>query len=768
MPAKKKTSKRKATRRKKTSASFPVKKWILILSLMAVCVLSVWVFYLDVQVREKFNGKKWAIPARVYAEPLTLYEGLRLSQADLVSELQAIGYEQVATAQPTAGQFYSAKQTVYLRTQGFHFWDGKTESMHLKVSFRQGVLSQLEAGDEFLVRLEPREIGSIYPQDGEDRILVNLTEIPPLLGEALIAVEDRDFARHYGVSLRGIFRAALANLKAGGVVQGGSTLTQQLVKNFYLSQERSFQRKAQELVMALILEWRYSKADILEAYINEVYLGQNGRRGIHGFGLAAQFYFNRPLEKLSVEQIALLVGVVKGASFYNPWRQSERAMERRNVVLALMHEQGLINDSTHQQSLRKPLGVVSQQSAAQSQYPAYLDLVKRQLLRDYKRQDLQSEGLKIFTPLSPRIQSLAERTVQSRLNQFEQNDADLQAGVLITKVGSGEVAAVVGDKNPRFQGFNRALDAKRPIGSLVKPFVFLTALKQPQQYAWNSVLDDSPLTIDLPNGDTWQPKNFSRENHGSPLMLEALTRSYNQSTARLGMALGVDAVIDTIEQAGFDGKLQPLPSVVLGALSMSPLEVSHLYHTLAADGVYTPLRAIYAVLDARNKPLRRYGLKSESRFTAEQSHLIHYGLQAVMQQGTGRGAYQNIPQNLMVAGKTGTTNNQRDSWFAGYSGDYLGVVWLGKDDNSPTRLTGSSGALSVWSQLMKSLPPQSVAQDTPENIVYHWVDQTSGKLSRDNCKNATLMPFVKGSEPTQQADCYQGNSGIGHWLKRIF
>lgn len=761
MPAKKR-AKRKNNKKKPSFFRSLLAKILL----LGTLVFAAWLVTLDFKVRAKFNGDKWDIPARVYSHALELYEGLALAQTDLVREFNALGYDRVARVS-RPGQFAANGSRVHFYTKGFDFWDQRQAPYQGVVQFQNNQIVALQAAGKVSARLEPVEIGSIYPQHGEDRVLVGLSEIPPLLGESLIAVEDKNFAYHHGFSIKGIARAFLTNLQAGEVVQGGSTLTQQLVKNFYLTHERSLWRKFQEVFMALLLEFHYSKADILEAYINEVYLGQSGPRGIHGFGLAAKHYFNRPLIALEPSQIALLVGLVKGATYYNPWVHQERATERRNTVLSIMFDNDLLTKFEYQYARQQPLGVASHPAGSRGRYPAYLDLVKRQLLQDYNENDLQAEGLRIFTTFSPMSQRLVEQVLSQRLDQFDPaKRQQLQGAAIVTKVGTGEVLAVVGDRNTGFSGFNRALDAKRQIGSLVKPFVYLSALET-HQYTLISPIDDSPLSLTLENGDIWSPKNFSRESHGLPWLLHALNFSYNQSTARLGLDVGVPAVLNTLQKAGLSERPQPLPSVLLGALSLSPLEVSELYHTLAADGVYTPLRSIDSVLDSNGNALKRYPLKSEARFDVQASHLIHYALQSTMRIGTGRSAYNSLPNNLMLAGKTGTTNNQRDSWFAGYSGEHLGVVWIGHDKNQPTQLTGSSGALKVWTDIFKQLPTRSLAQDTPENIEYFWIHETSGLQTNENCNNAVLVPFVTGTAPREVTHCGSGTS-LRRWFNQIF
>lgn len=746
-------------------------KWALIP--MGFAVLGV--VYLDYVVRSKFEGKKWALPARVYARPLELYAGLPLRRDAFLEELRGLGY-QFTGAADRPGQVSINGDWIRVHSRGFAFWDKQEPALAFAARFSgTGVVADLEDGrgrDLPLVRLEPQEIGGIYPAHMEDRLLVRLEDIPPLLGETLIAVEDRDFLRHHGVSLRSIARATLANIRAGGVVQGGSTLTQQLVKNFYLNQERSFVRKGLEALMALSLDARYSKAEILETYLNEVYLGQSGSRGIHGFALGAQHYFRQPLNELEVHQIALLVGLVKGASYYNPWRHPERATARRNLVLEVMAQSGLIDAREKELASQQPLELVSGGGDSLYSYPAFVELVKRQLQRDYRPEDLRSEGLRVFTTLSPTVQKAAETTLAARLRQLEENHrlpADsLQGAVVVESVGNGEILAVVGDRNGKYNGFNRALDARRAIGSLVKPAVYLTALSRPEQYSLITLLDDSEITVNSEGGQSWQPRNFSREAHGEVPLYQALSKSYNQATARLGTDLGVEDVVDTLRRLGLEEEIPPLPSLLLGAADLSPLQVSKLYQTIASEGIFTEQRAILSVLDARGQALKRYPLVSETRFDADVMHLLQFALQTTMREGTGRSAYRILDEQWQVAGKTGTTNDQRDSWFAGYSGDHLGVVWIGRDDNGPTPLTGATGALTVWSEMFAQLSSRPLFPVKPANVEYHWIEPHNGTLGGANCVGSELIPFVKGSEPRVKGPCEYRQNPVVHWLKGLW
>lgn len=745
-----------------------IRIWIVYSLLLIVALMGIWTLYLDSVVRAKFEGKKWSLPARVYARPLELYVGQSLTPVLFEQELRALGYRFEGNAN-NPGQVLkkvsagSSEVTYHIHSRGFDFWDKKEVARKFMLRVANGSvqgLIDLAGADLPLVRLEPEEIGGFYPADKEDRLLVRLADLPPLLGETLLAVEDKHFLDHHGVSPLAILRAAWVNASSGGVRQGGSTITQQLVKNFYLTNEQSIlRRKIPEAIMAVLLEVHYSKSEILETYINEVFLGQSGARSINGFALGAQHYFRQPLRELDIHELALLVGVVKGASYYNPWRNPERAKARRNVVLGVMHQEGLIDAQQLKRAQAAPLGIVAEGESRSTTYPAFMELVKRQLNEDYNEADLRSEGLRIFTSLSPMVQRQAERAMTTRLPELEKrfNTKGVQASMVVTSVGGGEILALLGDRNPRFTGFNRALDAKRQIGSLMKPFVFLAALEQPYKYNLATTVSDAPVSYKS-GGKWWAPQNADKKDHGDIPLYTALAFSYNQATARLGMTLGLDRVADVVKRAGYEGEVPLLPAMLLGSIEMSPLEVAGIYHTLAADGVYTPLNAIREVLAADGKPLKRYPLELEQRFAAETSFQLQYAMQRTMREGTGRSAYNQLPASLEVAGKTGTTNDQRDSWFAGYSGEHLAVVWLGRDDNSATPLSGAGGALQVWAEFMKQLPSQSLPQEPPLGVSFDWLDGTTGQLSAEGCIGALWLPLRDDARPQQSVDCLLPNS----------
>jgi penicillin-binding protein 1B len=737
---------------------------VLALAVFAFAAVLAYAVWLDLEIRQQFEGRRWALPARVFSRPLELYASKALPPQSLVDELKLLRYHS-RNPVDEPGEYHRSGNTVTVYTRGFPFWDEVEPERLLRIGFRdnqvEGVYNDATHADLGVIRLEPVPIANIYPTHNEDRMLVQMSEVPPLLISALLTVEDRKFFHHRGLDPYALARALLANLKAGHTVQGGSTLTQQLVKNFFLSNERTIRRKFNEALMAWLLEWHYSKQEILEAYLNEVFLGQDKQRSIHGFGLASQFYFERRLRHLRPEQIALLVAMVKGPSYYDPRRHPERAKQRRDWVLDTLVQQGHLSRELAEAAKARRLGVSPRAPSGVTPFPAYLQLVRKQLQRDYREEDLRDEGLMIFTTLDPLIQLKAERALVAQLNRLERprpaSRRGLQGAMVVTDIESGEVIALVGDRNPRFAGYNRALDARRPIGSLIKPVVYLTALSQPRQYNLVSRLDDAPFALKLSNGNEWAPLNYDHEYHGQVSLQDALVQSYNVPTARLGLSLGIDRVATMLRKLGLGRDVPRYPALLLGAVELSPYEVSQIYQSLASGGGYrVPLKAIREVVTRDGKPLQHYPLNLEYSVDPAAAYLITAALYEVTQRGTASRLKVLLAYGLRVAGKTGTTDDLRDSWFAGYSAEHLAVVWIGEDDNRPTGLTGASGALPVWADLMDSIPTKGLDMVQPANVEWLLVDPVSGLIADPSCQGAEWIPFIKDSGPRDPAPCARG------------
>jgi len=750
-----------------------LKTTILIVIVGFALVLASYLGYLDYNIRKQFEGKRWAIPARVYASPVELYAGYNLSANQFEELLQGLHYRQ-DTELSSEGTYFRQGQQIVVKTRDFTFWDQQQSSLTVRVSFNDTSITNLvdtvRSKNVAIIRLDPEQIGSLYPTIKEDRILIKLEEAPDTLIKGLLASEDRDFYDHFGVSIKGIARAMWANAKAGGIVQGGSTITQQLAKNFYLSSERSFTRKINEVFMSLILEYRYSKDEILGAYLNEVYLGQDGASAVHGFGLASEFYFGSALKDLPLEHVASLVALVRGPSYYDPRRYPDRALQRRNLVLDEMEAEGYITAKQALEAKEKSLSVIANTHRSTNRYPGFLDLVKRQLRQEYHEEDLTSEGLRIFTTMDTRAQNTLEKTVEKKLAQLEKlpKTENLQTAVVVTRRDSGEIAALMSGREASDAGFNRAIDAVRPIGSLIKPVVYLTALEYPNKYTITTPISDASVFVKGTNGNDWRPENYDHQEHGVIGLHSALAHSYNHATVRIGMDIGVARIAKTLKSLGVSRPVELYPSFLLGAAQLTPIEVTQMYQTLAGDGFLTPLKAIRAVVAADGQRLQSYPFTVRQVVDPAATYITNTMLQEVMHQGTGKSAYSTFPYDYGLIGKTGTTNDAKDSWFAGYSGDYLAVVWVGRDDNKPAGLTGSTGALQVWIPLMRQISTQPVALTPPDNVKTVWVDPANGLLANAECAGARQYPYIAGSEPSEYSPCIDSpGEGDKTWLDNL-
>lgn len=735
-------------------------------------IIFVWLIYLDAQIRYKFEGQRWSLPAQVYARSLEIYEGKALNLNNLLQELKLLNYKPTYKVQQS-GQYRVIGNQVELFTRSHSKPEEQQASEHIRFSIQGDQVSNLvslENPARTIYYLEPFKIGGIYPNVKEERQLLNINEFPEQLKHTLLVTEDRNFHSHWGISPTSIARAMWVNIQAGRIVQGGSTLTQQLVKNFFLTSNQSLVRKINEAMMSVLLEIHYSKDVILETYMNDIFLGQSGKLAIHGFEAASNFYFGKHLSECDQAELALLVAMVKGPSYYNPRRFPARAKARRDLVLSLLHQQEYLTDQTLAIEKAKPLKIVSKPLQVSNHYPAFMGLVKRQLRETYQDDDLRSEGLKVYTTLDPQIQFQLEKASKRKLDQLSSsiNQESLQTAAIVTTIGSGEIVGLLGDKQAQYQGFNRALDARRPIGSLIKPAIYLTALEQPQKYNLSTLLDDQAFKLEFEDGQEWQPQNFDKKEHGQVLLTTSLMNSYNLASARLGIELGIPAVHNTLRKLGIKGNLTPYPSLFLGSQSMSPMEVSQMYLTFASQGFNMPIRAIREVTTAQGEVVSRYPFQVEQVFSPESVYLLQHALQRVMRSGTGRSAYSALPSELDLAGKTGTTNDNRDSWFAGFSGDYLSVVWVGNDDNTPTAFTGSSGALKVWTEFMRTIPQSSVAMVQPEQVKYYWFDSQTGKRTTEQCNGSLQLPIWGDVSRLPYQRCERGYSSLKGWLKSWF
>ena len=726
-------------------------KLITYLSLIIFLIISIaYVSILDSKVVNKLDGVLWTVPAKVYARPLELAEGGKINVDVLKKELEILSYELTKGIPDTPGEFSLSQRSVNIFIRGF----GSQEPGLYRLKIENDKIDSIKRKDGIsidLIQLEPLSIGGMFPSHLQDRILLNFSQVPKDLEEMILVVEDRNFYSHKGISLKSIMRAFIKNTKALGIEEGGSTITQQLAKSLFFSPEQTIRRKIKEAIAALLIEMHYSKQEILLAYINDVFIAQSGRRAIHGFGLASQFFFGTDLKNLSLDQKALLVGMLKGPSLYSPINNPDRAKTRRDLVLSLIKNDSLITEEEYLDLKGKSLKVIPPSFKSLSKYPAFNDIVTLDLRKNFDDSDLRTKGLKIITNLDPVVQDYLEESIKdTKLKLKRRYGSQLNglegAGIVIDSF-SGEVVAAIGSTKPNNYGFNRAINAVRPIGSLVKPFIYLSALQLYTKYNLSTLLDDSKLSVSLPGGKLWEPNNFDKKFHGNVPLHVALSESYNVATTRLGMDLGYSVVQETFTKLGIEKKIPKYPSIFVGSFEMTPLEAIQAYQTIASEGFNSPLNSIRTVESSENVLSLSYPYKVEQRFRPEPIYLLKFVLKQTFISGTARGFSSRVIEKWKTGGKTGTSDDQRDSWFVGYAGNYLMVVWLGFDDNRKSPLTGRTGALQVWKNFMSRLDPIAYEVRKPSRIRYEWVDAKDGLLSGERCKGSILIPFVEGTEP---------------------
>ena len=726
-------------------------KLITYVSLIIFLVISIaYISILDSKVVNKLDGVLWTVPAKVYARPLELAEGGKINVDGLKKELEILSYELTKGIPDTPGEFSQSQRSVNIFIRGF----GSQEPGLYRLKIENDKIDSIKRKDGIsidLIQLEPLSIGGMFPSHLQDRILLNFSQVPKDLEEMILVVEDRNFYSHKGISLRSIMRAFIKNTRALGIEEGGSTITQQLAKSLFFSPEQTIRRKIKEAIAALLIEMHYSKQEILLAYINDVFIAQSGRRAIHGFGLASQFFFGTDLKNLSLDQKALLVGMLKGPSLYSPINNPDRAKTRRDLVLSLIKNDSLITEEEYLDLKGRSLKVIPPSFKSLSKYPAFNDIVTLDLRKNFDDSDLRTKGLKIITNLDPVVQDYLEESIKdTKLKLKRRYGSQLNglegAGIVIDSF-SGEVVAAIGSTKPNNYGFNRAINAVRPIGSLVKPFIYLSALQHYSKYNLSTLLDDSKLSVSLPGGKLWEPNNFDKKFHGNIPLHVALSESYNVATTRLGIDLGYSVVQETFTKLGIKKKIPKYPSIFVGSFEMTPLEAIQAYQTIASEGFYSPLNSIRTVESSEDVLSLSYPYKVEQRFRPEPIYLLKFVLKQTFISGTARGFSSRVIEKWKTGGKTGTSDDQRDSWFVGYAGNYLMVVWLGFDDNRKSPLTGRTGALQVWKNFMSRLDPIAYEVRKPSRIRYEWVDAKDGLLSGESCKGSILIPFVEGTEP---------------------
>ena len=722
---------------------------------------------LEEEVVNRFSSHRWEVPSKLYAESLLLYPGMDIVELSLLDQLAHLDYRPVAGNPQARGEYRYDRQTgeLQLFLHDFPYPNRETRPQRVGLALRGGHierLSDLDEGTELpAVEIDPEVITGLYDQAWGERRVIKLYDVPSLLVKALLAAEDQRFFEHEGIDLWRIVGAAWANLLAGRAAQGGSTLTQQLVKNFFLSREKTLGRKLVEVCMAIIVEHHYSKLAILENYLNEIYMGQQGARGIFGMWEAARFYFGKEPRDLTLGEMAVLAGMVKAPNRYAPTRHPDQALQRRNYVLQRMYELGDITKDEYQAALQQPVGPRDLPPDS-NDAPYFADLVRKELEENYSDEVLTTAGLHIFTSLDMSLQRIAQEVVRSGLSELEAKyprlrrdkpEERLQACLIALQPQTGEIRAMVGGRDYQASQFNRVTQAHRQPGSIFKPIVYLTALAEERErregrFLPTSLVEDAPFTW-FYEGKEWSPGNYKDEYLGVVTLRRALEMSLNAATARVAQQVGIEPIRQTARRLGIVSPLPPYPSLVLGAAEVTPFEVAVAFSTVANQGLRVTPLTIKRVTNQEGETIERRAVQVEQVIPPEDAYLLTHLLEGVMERGTGRGTRQRGFERP-AAGKTGTTNDYGDAWFVGYTPDLLAVVWVGFDHREPLGLSGAQAALPIWTEFMKRATAghPAVGFTPPPGITLVPIDRLTGFRATPYCPTVIEEAFYSGEEPT--------------------
>lgn len=732
--------------------------------LVLFVVLALWVYKQSVG---KFELRRLSLPTRIFTDYTPLNPSASIQRDDVVEKLTRLGYHEVPAVQ-AAGDFAPGKGSIDIYLRSFEHPSGSYPAQAVRLWIQNGSIERVtSASDGHEVTnaaLEPELLTSILSDQLENRRPATLAQVPQKLQDAVIVTEDVRFWHHPGIDPIGMVRAVFRNIRAGGVTEGASTLTQQLVKNYYLTSERTFRRKILEMFMAVILDAKYSKQEILEAYLNDIYLGRNRSISIVGVGEASRFYFGKQVTDLSVPEAALLAGMIRSPNNMSPFTHPEKALARRNTVLGLMLQNRKITQAEYDVAVATPLPRKPfRERTGLSSIPFYVDRVLQEMSKDYGIEDVKGRGLQIYTAIDFAAQDSAARTLEAGLESIEKSHRRLRRddpqkalqGVLVhVDVPTGEIRALVGGRNYDVNQFNRALNSKRLIGSLVKPFVYLTAFEpslSQQNITPATLVSDTRFVLKRRFSADWSPRNYDDSYHGTVTVQEALEQSLNSASVRIGLACGIDSVIKTMKTLGVVSDIDSNPAMLLGAVGIPPIEMADSYSTIARIGSRLPLHTIRFVTNDRGKLVTSgEAAKPVQVFPARDAFILANVMKGPIDRGTAR-VVRGMGFSKVAAGKTGTTNDKRDAWFIGFTPQTLALTWIGFDDNTPTGLAGGEAAAPIWARYMMSVTGGQPDLDfaNPGGVTFEPIDETSGGIATNLCPRNVIVnaPFKEGTQP---------------------
>ncbi|MBI4633846.1 MAG: PBP1A family penicillin-binding protein [Deltaproteobacteria bacterium] len=758
----------------------------LLLSLAVALLLHIG--YLYFKVGRGVAGDAWESPSILYGRPTEIRKGDHLGNLRFAERLQRLHYRKVAGKPSTAGTFSEERGNIRIFPRVGGTEKSSRGSGPVDIAVHDGRVVSLvsPAGGELdSIRLEPEEIGRIMGPKMESRRPVPLSAISPFLQNAVIASEDARFYSHIGIDVLATGRALFTNFKQQRFAQGGSTITQQLAKNFFLSPKKTLGRKLREVELALMLEWRYSKKQILEMYLNKIYFGQEGLRGIYGIEEAAEFYFSKQARDISLEESALLAGIIRSPNRYPLLRAPTAVKKRRNAVLARMRQLEMIREDEFQRALSAPVQT-RQRSAPVYLASHFVDYLRRITAEELGGEKLYRTGYRYYTTLDPIHQAVAQEAVTRGLEEIEKTATPagepLQAALVAVDPATGAMTAMVGGRGHGDTRFNRAVDAKRQPGSAFKPFVLLTALSLSAQgkgdKTLSTIVSGEPVSIPTPEG-MWTPSNFERKTYGTITIRKMIEDSVNTATARLANDIGLEEVLKTARAAGITSPLLPVPSMALGSFEVTPVELAYAYTTIASGGIRFDPFPLFSVTTADGDILTAKKVHREQALDQRVAYLTGYAMEGVLERGTANSA-KAMGISFPASGKTGTTNGNRDSWFVGYTPDVVCAVWVGNDSGADTGLTGAQGALHLWARFLRALYPQSgpPALTRPEGVETAVIDPESGYLATTSCPQTLQEAYLTGTAPKETCPYHpvhpvvetlrKGIQSVGDFFRNLF
>jgi penicillin-binding protein 1B len=715
-------------------------------------------------------------PLRLYTAPFQLKPGLSMKTSRLPERLQRLGYRAVDDAVASPGDYRLTRETltIFLHAQPEVFMKANVVALGLQDGLVTQVLSEPDQTPIFPVFLEPELISGLRGASRQVREWIPLAQIPNRLVDTIVAVEDRRFYSHVGIDPLAVGRAVWRNLTKGGVVQGGSTITQQLAKNLFYSPQRTIVRKVKEALAAMVLESKYQKREILESYLNEIYLGQAGFVSIYGVGEAAHRYFGKGLDELTIAEIAMIAGLIKGPNTFAPTKHRELAQQRRDVVLRLLRDQGKITEEEWKSAVNEPVRVAPPDDVL-AEAPYFVDAVLRQA--EEALGTPLPEGMRLDTTLDSFLQQSATEGLEQGLARLERAypalkgaEHPLQGAVVVLDPTTGAIQALVGGRDYRISQFNRAVQAHRQAGSLFKPFVYLAAFEASRSGAQPSMtpaslLADEPVAFESENG-TWSPQNYDKQFRGNVTLRSALEQSLNVPAVRVAKAVGTQPIIDLIRHLGVTTAMTSDLSLALGSPAVSLLDMVTAYGTMANGGIWVRPTSLRGASDREGITVWTATPERRQAVSPQAAYLVTSLLEGVVRRGTATKA-KVLGLTGAIAGKTGTTDGYRDAWFVAYTSDLVIGVWVGYDDERAIRLTGSQAALPIWMDIARRMLPEHAAPfSPPAGIVARAIDPKSGQLATSQCPERVEEVFIEGTEPTVYCEVHGG--GLWERLRHTF